>query len=619
MADAARKRARPHPVPSSHDRSGAEGRQPARALVLCGENRAPDDRNLAALLDFFCIPWEAVSIGEISGRGLPASIDRSGYCVLASGRRFAETIQGLATSSSSLPDWMMGARSIYISGFQDSELCRELLRLLTGDTDANIRGLHMSETVMSITNACPAICGPMSGLRVPVKLADGELVFDVHRRDQGFQGIITANDGTLFVGTRYRGTQFYLNACCETVAIGSPSTQYFDVRNSFSSAVPATMYLKWAFRDVCWSGSETSGCLIVDDPLLKPRYGFLQYSDALDLMDRHNFTTTIAFIPWNWRRTSRRTVGMFQQHSDKLSVAVHGCDHTAGEFASRSTALLNNRIKTASLRMARFRQRTSLGYDDVMVFPQGAFSPETGRALKLNGFVAAVNTEVAPSKDASNETTIADLWDLAIMKYGTFPIFTRRYLTHGVANFAFDALLGKPCLVVAHHDVFRNNARDLVDFIAKLNSLKWSLRWRTLGSAVTHSFKVRHRPDRTSVIEMYGAQIVLENPFPEPREAVFVKAEGDLDCVKAVMVNEKLIDWSGEGEYLTFKVAVSSRERAQVRVIYFDRLDVDATSVGIGNRMRTRGRRYLSELRDNYLSQSDFLYESAVKVKRLLQ
>ena len=63
-----------------------------------------------------------------------------------------------------------------------------------------------------------------------------------------------------------------------------------------------------------------------------------------------------------------------------------------------------------------------------------------------------MNTEVAPAQRAANETTIADLWSVAIMRYGSFPIITRRYPSHGIENFAFDALLGKPCLIAAHHD-----------------------------------------------------------------------------------------------------------------------------------------------------------------------
>jgi len=173
--------------------------------------------------------------------------------------------------------------------------------------------------------------------------------------------------------------------------------------------------------------------------------------------------------------------------------------------------------------MELLQQRTALDHSRVMVFPQGAFSPETGRALKLNGFVAAVNTKVAPSNGAQNETTIADLWDVAIMKYGTFPIYTRRYLHHGIENMGFDGLLGKPCFLVAHHDIFREHGRDLVEFIAQLNTLKWNLRWRPLGEAIRHSYKAHNQSDGSCVVQMFAEQLVLENASPESRDILLLR------------------------------------------------------------------------------------------------
>ena len=263
-------------------------------------------------------------------------------------------------------------------------------------------------------------------------------------------------------------------------------------------------------------------------------------------------------------------------------------------------------------------QRTSLQHDKIMVFPQGAFSPEAGRALKLNGFVAAVNTEVAPSGGAGNETKIADLWNVAIMKYGTFPIFTRRYLTHGIENFAFDALLGKPCLMVAHHEVFKAQGRELLEFIGRLNSLKWNLRWCSLGDAISHSFKIRNDAGGRRAIQMYAEHLVIENPSTEPRETVVMKEERDPDCVKAVMVNQKTVDHVYEGDHLQFRLTMPPGERTEVRIIYFDKLDLDLHDDGIAYSIRIGVRRHLSELRDNYVSQNDFLYATAAKFKRFL-
>jgi hypothetical protein len=335
-------------------------------------------------------------------------------------------------------------------------------------------------------------------------------------------------------------------------------------------------------------------------------------------MVKYGFATTIAFIPWNWRRTDPRTVDIFLRHPDKLSIAFHGCDHTASEFAVRSTPLLNRRIKDASQEMELLLQEASLKCDRVMVFPQGAFSPEAGQALKLNGFAAAVNTEVAPSNASENATQIVDLWNVAIMKYGTFPIFTRRYMTHGIENFAFDALLGKPCLLVAHHDVFRNHGRDLVNFITKLNSLNWNLRWRPLGEAISHSFKVRNQADGTNVIEMFANELVLENQSTELREVVLIKEEGDLNSVKSVLVNQAAIDASFDEGYLKFKVTMYPKTVTKVCVMYSDRLEVAPRDDGLEYRIKICVRRYMSEFRDNYLSKNRLLYESAVRIRRLL-
>lgn len=610
---------REHPTGGSDNGPSTVAPRSSRALLLYDEKLSSEERSLTALLDFFGIPWKAVSLGELTSECANAeSASTGGFCILSSASCIAATLQAMAGPDAAMPAWMLKASSVYIYGFQDTTLCRKLLRFLTSAADGEIRKPIAPEIRLSVTSDFPEMCGPMSGICASVRVTEKDCYFDLTQKVEGWLSIVTANYGEIFVSFIRSGVRFFLNSCSETIDISSPATNHFDVKEYFCSAVPIAMYLKWAFADICWTSTETRACLIVDDPLLKPRYGFLRFQDTLDLMDSHNFTTTIAFIPWNWRRTNRQTVRQFQQRTDRLSLCVHGCDHTAGEFAARSTALLNRRIKTASQRMDLLLQRTSLRHDYIMVFPQGAFSPEAGRALKLNGFVAAVNTEVAPSASARNDTKIADLWNVAIMKYGTFPIFTRRYLTHGIENFAFDALLGKPCLMVAHHEVFRARGRELMEFIGRLNSLRWNLRWCSLGDAINHSFKIRNCADGGRAIQMYAEQLVTENPSAEPQEIVVMKEEGDPGCVKAVIVNQQTVDHTYEHNYLRFRFTMPPGQRIEVRILYFDRLDLDPGKDSIAYGIKIRARRLLSEFRDNYVSQNDLLYATAAKVKGFL-
>jgi hypothetical protein len=378
------------------------------------------------------------------------------------------------------------------------------------------------------------------------------------------------------------------------------------------------LYLKWSFREICWTTRETNACLIVDDPLLTPRYGFLDFRELIALMNQHTFATTIAFIPWNWRRTNRAVVAAFHENSERLSLCVHGCDHSGGEFATRSTGLLDRKLKTAKHRMNSLLAKTGLPHDQVMVFPQGAFSPEVGLALKGNGFLAAVNTEVAPASTESNETTIADLWSVAILRYGGFPIFTRRYITHGIENFAFDGLLGKPCFVVAHHELFRDHGRNLSEFVGKLKSLNWNLCWRTLGNSVFRCYSTQRR-DGTMRVKMFAERLIIENIEAVPRQMTVLKDEADIVAVKGVTVNQETVDYGYADGCLQFIVNIPSRCTAEIHCTYHEEENCSLSSEPISDRLKAAARRYLSEFRDNYVSRNDFLYRTADVAKRLLK
>ncbi|MGH9405267.1 MAG: hypothetical protein ACRD3D_05435 [Terriglobia bacterium] len=587
------------------------------ALLLYSGSLSADERNLARVLTFLGIPWKAVTAAEIA-RVVASDGKRSNVCLLSSAACLAGVMTSAADSGSALPPWIASMSSVFLYGFRADKACEALLRFVSGDLQARIRALNGPAAAVFVTGDFPEMCGPMSGLQVPVRVRSDDFVFDVPCPGGGFRSLLRADGGEMLFGTERQGQLFYLSACCGIVDLDSPSAEYFDVRTAFGHAVPLILYLKWAFRDVGWRSPETSACLVVDDPPLKRRYGFLQFPEALELMDRFNFTTSIGFIPWNWQRTDRQTLDIFRKHPDRFSLVVHGCDHTASEFAARSTAVLNRRIKLAVERMDSFARSSAISYNRAMVFPQGAFAPETGRALKLNGFAAAVNTEVAPSCGDCN-TTIADLWDVAIMKYGAFPIFTRRYLTHGIENFAFDALLGKPCLIAAHHDAFKDHARELINLIAKLNSSPRPVQWRPVGDVIRRSFKSRRMADGTMLIAMFGEEATVENQHRVPLETVFIRREDEPNSVKAVTVNETPVEFSYNGEDLQFAATVAPQASATVRIVYFDQLAAEESHEGVRRRMKTRARRHLSEFRDNYLSQSELLYEGATRIKRALR
>ncbi|MHC2463455.1 hypothetical protein [Bradyrhizobium embrapense] len=565
------------------------------ALLLHEDALSPNDCHLSEILDLFEIPWTTLTIAEANGDNVAAlTAGHLQFSILTSAPCLAEVLQRCKTEA--LPTWLAAAASIFVYGFQATDPCQALLRQITGDPAAEVRDSNPWPMNVSVTDAFPEMCGPMSGLQIRLErgAADAALVI----RNSQLQSIVGAPDGHLFAGFTNCGVRFFVDSSLTMVDIRERTATYFDVKKRFAGAVPIVMYLKWAFRDVCLAATETSACLIIDDPPLWPRYGLLDFDELLQLADKLTFATTVAFIPWNWRRTNRRTVAAFRESKGRLSVCVHGCDHTRGEFAARSLELLDKRLKTARLRMQALRNTTALDHEDVMVFPQGAFSPEAASALKRNGFIAAVNTEVAPANDAPNGTTVADLWSVAIVRYGSFPIYTRRYIDHGIENFAFDGILGKPCFIAGHHDLLRGHGSELAAFLRQLAALRWTLRWRPLEEAVCRSYSIRPNGEAIAV-RMFAERLLFENSEEVTRRILVTKREPQLASLKGITVNQDMVPYEHLDGCARLMVDVPPGGSADIRV-YHSQLDVSPDSDSIRYRLGVALRRYLSELRDNY-------------------
>jgi hypothetical protein len=588
-----------------------------KALLLAGDFVSPQEKRLAELLSVLGVSWEVVHAGEIaalSDRGSTDSAER--FCVMASARTITPLLADAVNADDVLPEWMAKADSVYVYGFTEEPASHHLLRFLTGDPSAKVRLVRRKQVFISVANF-PVICGSMSGIQFEARAPEKQPVFDLNVRRDSLQSILNSNHGHILVSAKRRGAHLFLNSSANVIDVDARCTKYFDVRENACDTVPVIMYTKWAFG--VGDAPEIGACLIVDDPPLKPRYGFFRYQEALRLMDEHNFATTVAFIPWNWRRTDTRTVQLFHQRPDRLSVCIHGCDHTAKEFADRSAAVLYKRINVANRRMRLFGKRTQLHPDGVMLFPQGAFSESAARALKLNGFIGAANTEVVPVHEDENKTTVGDLLGQAIMRYASFPMFTRRYLAHGVENFAFDGLLGKPCFIAAHHDDFAGDARILLHVIAKLNSLNWKLRWRSLGEAINRCFRVCENGDSSRCVEMYGTSLVYKNSQASLDGTIFTKRESDWEHLQAVTVNGLPVDHLHQGEYLRFEAMIPPNESAEVRILYSAGINLPSEEEGINYRAKAVLRRYLSEFRDNYLSRHAHLHQGALRIKGALR
>jgi len=570
------------------------------AVLICAEVQTRPERCLGKILAFFGIESRTLGVGSLGT--LDPSTDIGGsYCVFMSAAHLA------TCERSGLPPVLRGAHSVFVFGLDESPSLRRVLAWLTGRLDTDCKARRVSGTGLTVTADSPDMFGALSGLTASTTAADNGLAVEGARECEGFRSLIGDGAGDAFFQCRRDGVTFYVAASEPAVDLDEPPRgSFFDIRESFSSTVPIVAFLRREFATTFADPEFTGATLIVDDPSLKRRYGFLDFETVLAAMNLHDFSTTIAFIPWNWWRTRTRTAALFHANPQRYSLVIHGNDHTAREFGSRSLPGLRRKIRLALERVERHRKRTGLGVSPIMVFPQGVFSADAALALQRSRFIAAVNTEVHPVGDDALRTEVRELWQVAITKYGGFPIFTRRYVSHGIENVAFDMLLGKPCLLVAHHDVFMDGAQELHAFIDRLNALVKPLRWSSLEEVIHHSHLVREISPGVRHVRMFANEMILENPAAR-RETVVVTRVPSSAAINRVTCDGQALRWEQEGHHVRFQVEVPPASPVRVRIEHDEALHDDLPADSLRYRGRVLARRYLSEMRDDYVSRNRYV------------
>jgi hypothetical protein len=582
-----------------------------KAILVADDLRGPAAQ-VAKILEFFEVPWEQVDAPSMGNVGSEAAAQ--GYCVLAPMPLIGRALMA-RTFGASLPPLLQRAESIFLFGGDQSSATEALLRFVSHCATAKLVQVQGKEILCSVSAQSTTMRGPLSGLEVLVPVRDTQLAIRSTSSVAHIDSLISTSEGSVFSAVDVQGSPCYLAPCPTVIDLARPVEKgYFDVADYFFSAVPLVMYLRHAFASVMLAPGEHGACLIVDDPVLRPQYGFVDFRRIAELGAEHNFTCNFAFIPWNWKRSRSSVVKLFKLHAERLSLSIHGCDHTASEFSAESNYSVNRQAKLANSRMTKHQRRTGLVHEPLMIFPQGAFSATSPMVLKHNGFIAAVNTEVSP-KDQPFQTEIGETWRMAILKYGDFAIYTRRYMFHGLFNFAFDVLLGKPCLIVTHHADFRNDGREVVDFIGRLNSLQFPLTWRSLGEVIRRAYQQRLLKDGTQQIRMFGNEINVRNDGLVSRHIVVEKVEHDPGGVDRVALGGHQVPFVSDRALLRFEFDLGGRDSKLASVVFKDIYGDVQHKRHLKRKIKVAARRYLCECRDEAQARAPWLYEYARKAR----
>ena len=443
-------------------------------------------------------------------------------------------------------------------------------------------------------------------------------VFELRHATHGAEVIMAADERPMFVRVDRGPCQVFLLAKRALPDLDEPLSRDRGLQEHYDGLIPVLIFLRHCFKESCWHSPESTARLIIDDPLLTERYGFLDFDALIKSMQHYNYGTSIAFIPWNHWRTSRRNISRLLGESSNLAVCVHGCDHTNKEFEVRDSALLGRKAALALQRMESQRKRTGAVFEQVMVFPQGRFSTAAIAALRANNYLAAVNTTSFPTNIGPDDLKIGDFLRPAVTRYNGFPIFQRRY-PRDVFDSAFDLFLGRPALLVEHHEYFRDGFRLLEKFVAELYKLEPALSWPTLTSQLTRSCLVRSLPNGPVEIQFFTRRFQLANRRGGPARFLLSKHEPDSTAIQSVLVNGTSMPFSFDNGFLKLEVQADPGQVQNTEIVDREQMYQQASGFGVVHNTGVLVRRGLSEFRDNILARHRGLLKMAQGVARRLK
>ena len=582
------------------------------ALILTEDKASRETRRVGAMLQFFGVPSRTLPAAQFTAADRHTGSTSAKLRILSSAEAFLQVIEHWKRNPQRSDWWTECVHSAFIYSNGDSNALQSLARVLSGNDRAVVGGMVPGAGDFVVSDRLKGFCGVMSGVRVNVSNASSGGRFVLNVANPGTTNIISSGNGATFLQIDYEGVPVFISTSKEIIDLKAELTsQNFDVRDHLLSAVPLVLYIKWAFRETCWSAPETNACLVIDDPVLKSRHGFVNFHELLSLMKRHKFSTNIAFIPWNWRRSAPEVARLFRENPESYSVSVHGCDHTRAEFGSADRQCLYRKAKQALERMNRHQSVTGIPHDRVVVFPQGIFSEAAMSALKRTNLIAAVNNDIISADPNPRVITVSDVWDIAVMDY-SFPLFTRRYPWEGIENFAFDALLGKPVIIIIHHDYCSDHCSRLIDFVDRLNALNCPPTWRNLGEVVRRSCRQRNISSTEVEVEMYGAELCIENFSERPKHFLIKRREREPSAIREICDGFGPIAWNSVNGHIKFEIELSPGQRKMVSIRFHELAGIGCKGDNLPYKLKAMLRRYLCEVRDNYVTTTKLRFASFV-------
>jgi hypothetical protein len=442
-----------------------------------------------------------------------------------------------------------------------------------------------------------------------ISFPGSEAVYFLVGEDTRAQEIMKVRDDgrvfPVFLETVVNQVQVFLDCSGRPSVRAASEWNPENMAQEFTGLAPVMMFVKYSAGDRGWHALYHYANLTIDDPWLREPYGYLNYKNLLAEMERHNFHSTIAFIPWNYDRSDPEVVSLFRDHPYRFSICIHGDNHDHKEFTdyqSKPLAVQISALKQALVRMEKFHVLTGIPYDKVLVFPHSIAPQGTLEALKTYNYLATVNSSNVPM-DSAHPALVPFALRSFTVEFANFASI-RRYPVEvpTPANFvAMNEFLDNPLFFYCHHDFFTGGIDSFSGVADQVNRIEPKTKWVSAGEIGRHLYLVKLRDDTNYDILSFSSDLRVDNM--SRRDLIFHvrKPEDGHAAIQSVRVDGQNYMYRLHDGYLDLSVPVLAGKSRSVVIEYEN--DLNSTGVDISKNFdRTYVLRMASDFRDIKLS-----------------
>lgn len=251
-----------------------------------------------------------------------------------------------------------------------------------------------------------------------------------------------------------------------------------------------------------WIQPPMRACFMFDDPNLHAKsFGYVRFADIAARAAKHNYHCSFATIPLDGYYVSSGAARIFQRNLGRISLLVHGNNHTFRELGNPGSTEYNRaQMGQAIQRISKLERRTGIHVSRVMAPPHGLCASAMMSAMSLAGFEAVCVSHGSVRAANPGAAWVTQLGAASVPVIEGLPVIPR-FALQGctLEQVLLSAYMNQPIITVGHHWDLADGLDVLAEAARVINTLG-PVHWADMDAIARAGYRQRLKGSTLEIV-----------------------------------------------------------------------------------------------------------------------